>query len=524
MPGPRPPLDITPEQREIQRVCRDFAAREIRPISLAVDEADTELPRAVWDKAAAIGLTSFMLPEELGGAGMTDCLTGCIVQEELSHGCAGIGNLITSNGFFAEPVLALGTEAQQRRWLEPLGGERPPLTALATTEPGAGSDAASIQTTARRANGGYVLSGQKSWISNGGVADFYVVFATVEPGSGHRGVTAFVLERGDEGLVCGEPMRKMGQRAIVNTELFLEDVSVAEDRRLGDEGQGFRGLMATFDRSRVTLGASATGLARAALEYATAYAREREQFGKPIAEHQAVAFRLADMALRVDASRLLVWRAARALDAGERATAEAAMAKLHASETAMWCTWAAVQTLGGWGYSREYPVEKWMRDAKLEEIEEGTSDIQRLIIARELLRGTAYGTSTGRPPAARGGLTPPRRGSPSAGRPRTLARARPASDVAVVRRTPPRSPAPARARRSRSDPGRPRAPGRRARPSGCGSRRSRLLSTTTTGSGRRSCAAAASSPTVNMMPPSPMSASTRASGRPTFAPMAAGRP
>jgi acyl-CoA dehydrogenase len=379
--------DLTPEQEEIRRVCRDFAANEIRPISLEVDEADTELPREIWNKAAAIGLTSFMLPEELGGGGMTDCLTGCIVQEELSHGCAGIGNLMTSNGFFAEPVLVLGDEAQQRRWIEPLTGERPPLTALATTEPEAGSDAASIRTVARRDGDGYVLSGQKSWISNGGVADYCVVFATVEPGSGYRGVTAFVLESGDQGLTWGPPMRKMGQRAIVNTELFLDEVRVPADRRLGHEGEGFRGLMQTFDRSRVTLGASATGLARAALEYATDYARERVQFGKPIAEHQAVGFRLADMALRVDASRLLVWRAARMLDAGERATTEAAMAKLHASETAMWCTWAALQTLGGWGYSREYPVEKWMRDAKLEEIEEGTSDIQRMVIARGLVRG-----------------------------------------------------------------------------------------------------------------------------------------
>ena len=377
--------DLTPEQEEIRRVCREFAGNEIRPISLEVDEADTELPREIWNKAAEIGLTSFMLPEVLGGGGMTDCLTGCIVQEELSHGCSGIGNLITSNGFFAEPVLALGDESQQRRWIEPLTGERPPLTALATTEPEAGSDAASIRTVARRDGDHYVLSGQKSWISNGGVADYCVVFATVEPGSGYRGVTAFVLESGDEGLSWGPPMRKMGQRAIVNTELFLDDVRVPADRRIGPEGEGFRGLMQTFDRSRVTLGASATGLARAALEYATAYARERVQFGKPIAEHQAVGFRLADMALRVDASRLLVWRAARMLDAGERATSEAAMAKLHASETAMWCTWAALQTLGGWGYSREYPVEKWMRDAKLEEIEEGTSDIQRMVIARGLL-------------------------------------------------------------------------------------------------------------------------------------------
>ena len=383
---PRAPFELTPEQEEIRRLCRDFAANEIRPISLAVDEADTEVPWEVWNRAASIGLTSFMLPEELGGGGMTDCLTGCIVQEELSHGCSGIGNLITSNGFFAEPVLVLGDEQQQRRWIEPLTGDKPPLTALATTEPESGSDAASIRTAARRDGDGYVISGQKSWISNGGAADTCVVFATVEPGSGHRGVTAFVLESGDEGFGWGPPMRKMGQRAIVNTELFLDDVRVPADRRLGEEGDGFRGLMQTFDRSRVTLGGSATGLARAALEYATEYARERVQFGKPIAEHQAVSFRLADMALRVDASRLLVWRAAKLIDAGERATTEAAMAKLHASETAMWCTWAALQTLGGWGYSREHPVEKWMRDAKLEEIEEGTSDIQRLVIARGLVR------------------------------------------------------------------------------------------------------------------------------------------
>jgi alkylation response protein AidB-like acyl-CoA dehydrogenase len=383
----RMPIDLTPEQEEIRRVCREFAAREIRPIAAAVDEADVEVPWSIWHDAAKLGLTSFMLPEELGGGGLTDALTGCLVQEELCHGCAGIGNLITSNGFFADPVLALGTPAQRERWLRPLAGARPPLTALATTEPGAGSDAASIQTAARRVDGGYVLNGQKAWISNAPVAESFVVFATVAPGTGHRGVTAFLVERRDAGLTIGRPMRKMGQRAIVAAELFLEDLFLPDDRRLGEEGMGFRGLMETFDRSRVTLAAAATGLARAALEYATQYARDRVQFGKPIAEHQAVAFRLADMALRVDAARLLTWRAARLLDSGERATTEAAMAKLHASETAMWCTWAAVQTLGGWGYSREYPVEKWMRDAKLEEIEEGTSDIQRLVISRGLLRG-----------------------------------------------------------------------------------------------------------------------------------------
>jgi acyl-CoA dehydrogenase len=376
---------LTREQHEIQALCREFAEKEIRPISLEVDEADTAMPWGIWEKASDLGLTSFMLPEEYGGGGMTDVLTQCIVQEELCHGCSGIGNLITSNGFFADPVLELGTEEQKRRWIEPLCSDRPPLTALATTEPDAGSDAASMQTTATRRDGGYVLRGQKTWISNGGIGEEYVVFATVAPGTRSRGVTAFLLERNDPGLSFGEPMRKMGQRAIVNAEMFLADVHVADDRRLGDEGQGFYGLMRTFDRSRIVLGASATGLARAALEYATDYARTRVQFGKPIAEHQAVAFRLADMAVRVDAARLLVRRAARAIDAGRPVAKEAAMAKLFASEAAMFCAWAAVQTLGGWGYSREYPVEKWMRDAKLEEIEEGTSEIQRLIISRRLL-------------------------------------------------------------------------------------------------------------------------------------------
>jgi acyl-CoA dehydrogenase len=379
-------LELTDEQRDIQRLCRDFAAREIRPISLAVDEADVEWPREIWHKASEIGLTAFMLPTEYGGAGMTDCVTSCLVGEELSHGCSGIGNLITSGGFFAEPVLELGTEEQKQQWLTPLTTVDPPLTALAITEPGSGSDAASIRTRAKRVDGGYVLSGQKAWISNGGVSRFYVVFATVDPEAGHRGITAFLIDAGDEGFRCGPPIRKVGQRAILNTELFLDDVFVSDDRRLGEEGQGFVGLMQTFDRSRITLAASAVGLARAALEYATDYAKERTQFGKPIAEHQAVAFRLADMALRVDSARLLTWRAAQMIDAGERVTTEAAMAKLAASETAMWCTWAAVQTLGGWGYSREYPVQKWMRDAKLEEIEEGTSDIQRLVISRGLLR------------------------------------------------------------------------------------------------------------------------------------------
>jgi acyl-CoA dehydrogenase len=378
--------ELTPEQREIQALCRDFAAREIRPISQAVDEADIEMPWEVWYRAAALGLTSYMLPEELGGGGLTDVFTQALVQEELCFGCSGIGNLITSNGFAAKPIIVLGTAEQQQRWVAPMTGDRPVLGALAITEPGVGSDAAAIQTTATRTESGYVLRGQKSWISSAGPASAYVVFATVDPGSRAKGITAFVLEKNDPGFTVGPPVRKMGQRAIINAEIFLDECELPLDRRLGGEGDGFRGLMRTFDLSRITLGAAATGLARAALEYAVDYAKTREQFGRPIGRHQAVSFRLADMAVRVDASRLLVRRAARLADAGADVSSVAAMAKLHASETAMFCTWAAVQTLGGWGYSREAPVEKWMRDAKLEEIEEGTSDIQRLIISRSLMR------------------------------------------------------------------------------------------------------------------------------------------
>jgi alkylation response protein AidB-like acyl-CoA dehydrogenase len=375
---------LSPEQEAIVSMCRRFATEEIRPIARAVDDADIEVPWAIWYKASDLGLTSFMLPSALGGGGFTDVMTQCLVQEELCAGDLGIGNLLTSNGFFAHPLLELGTPEQQERFLVPLTSKRPPLTALAVTEPDAGSDAAALTTRATRIDGGYRLTGQKAWISSGGVADLYVVFATIDPSLRARGVTAFVVEKGTAGLSFSAPLRKMGQRALVNTEVILDGVEVPMENRLGEEGDGFRGLMHTFDVSRVILAAAATGVARAATEYAIDYAGERYQFGVPIHRHQAVAFRLADMATRVEASRLLVWRAAARLDAGLRATKEAAMAKLTASETAMFVTWAAVQTLGGWGYSREHLVEKWMRDAKLEEIEEGTSDIQRLIIAREL--------------------------------------------------------------------------------------------------------------------------------------------
>jgi acyl-CoA dehydrogenase len=378
------PWPLSEEQRSLVALAHEFAANEIRPRGREVDEADIVTPVDIFHQAAEVGLTDFMLPEELGGGGFTDVFTQCLVQEELCWGDPGIGNLVCSNGFFADAVLALGSSEQHKQWLAPLTGPAAPMTALATTEPGSGSDASSIRTAASRVDGGYLLNGQKAWISNAGAAQYYVIFAKTDVDARSRGVSAFVLDANTPGLTFGEPMRKMGQRAIVCREVFLGDVFVPGTQRLGAEGQGFIGLMQTFDISRVVLGAAAVGAARAAYEYARDYARTRIQFGKPIIEHQAVAFRLADMANRIEAARLLVLRSAMVLDQGGDATGLAAMAKLTASETAMSCTWGAVQTLGGWGYSREYPVEQWMRDAKLEEIEEGTSDIMRLVISRNL--------------------------------------------------------------------------------------------------------------------------------------------
>lgn len=377
-------IDLTVEQRDAVALAREFAEREIRPRARAVDEADTESPMDIWAKAAKVGLTGYMLPAKYGGGGVTDLVTQCLVQQELCYGDIGIGNFITSSAFFAGPVEALGNDEQTERWLKPLTLENPPITSVAVTEPGVGSDAASLQTRAVRDGDHYVLSGQKTWISNAPYAQRLVIFATIDPTLHSRGITAFVVERDNPGLTIGRPMKKMGQRAIVNAEVFLDNVRVPMTDRLGDEGQGFYGLMKTFDVSRTLIGAGATGLSRAALDATIDYAHQRTQFGKPIHEHQAVAFRLADMAAKTDISHLVTMRAARLFDAKMPATVESAIAKLTASENTTWVTNAALQTHGGWGYSREFLVEKWFRDAKLEEIEEGTSDIQRLIISRSL--------------------------------------------------------------------------------------------------------------------------------------------
>ena len=377
-------IDLSEEQREFVALARDFAAKEIRPRAREVDEADVESPLDLWHKAAEIGLASYMLPAEYGGGGVTDLVTQCLVQEELCYGDIGIGNFLTSSAFFAGPLEAMGTEEQKKRWLTPLTTGRPPITAVAVTEPGVGSDSAALQTKAVRDGDDYVLNGQKTWISNAPYAQWILVFATVDAGLRAKGVTAFLVERDMPGVTIGGPMPKMGQRGIVNAEVFLDNVRVPLGNRIGEEGKGFYGLMRTFDASRILIGAGASGLSRAALDATVKYAQERTQFGKPVIEHQAVAFRIADMAARTDVSHLVTMRAARLYDQGRFVAQESAIAKLVASENTTWVTNAALLSHGGWGYSREFLVEKWVRDAKLEELEEGTSDIQRLIISRSV--------------------------------------------------------------------------------------------------------------------------------------------
>jgi acyl-CoA dehydrogenase len=361
-----------------------FAEQVLRPVSLAYDESEVP-PEPELRRAAELGLTSYDLPAEYGGGGV-ERLTDCIrVIEELTWGCSPMALVISQVGFFAAPVMALGSAEQRARWLPLCTGDEVPATAVAITEPEAGSDAASLATEARRVDGGYVLTGTKKFIGNAHCADLAVVFANVSPGSRSKGITAFVVEHGDPGFRRGERLPKMGSRCFPVGELHLDECFVADDRRLGGEGEGFSGLLATFDRARVQLAANSLGIGRAALELAVAHARERQAFGRRIADFQAVSFRLADVKLKLDQARLLAQRAASLADAGESFGLEAAMAKLAASEAAVFATSACMQTLGGSSYIRDSFAQKWFRDAKLDEIWDGTSDIMRLIIARSLL-------------------------------------------------------------------------------------------------------------------------------------------
>ncbi len=371
---------LTDEQRELQALAHEFAERELRPIAAECDARD-EFPPELLRKAARLGLTSYATPREYGGGGV-DSVTAALIAEELSWGCAGLAAAILATMFPVRPLVRFGTEEQRKRYLPLLASEAGALAAIAFTEPHAGSDFEAIRATARRDGDEYVLSGEKCYVTNGGIADLTVVFAKLA-----GAITAFLLEGGDPGVGAGRKEEKLGLRASYTGSLILDEARIPADRLLGEEGQGFPVAMDFFEVSRPQVAASAVGLARAAFEYATEYARQREAFGEPLIARQGVSFKLADMAMEIEAARLLVWRACAAVDAGEDAGLLGSYAKAFAADAAMRATTEAVQVLGGAGIVRDHPVEKWMRDAKVFQIVEGTSEIQRQIVATYLARG-----------------------------------------------------------------------------------------------------------------------------------------
>jgi alkylation response protein AidB-like acyl-CoA dehydrogenase len=382
---------LTPEQRELQALAHDFAERELRPVSAEWDRRE-DFPPGLLARAAALGLTSHAVPEAFGGGGAS-AVTSALIAEELSWGCAALAATLAATMFPVRPLVAFGTDEQRARWLPRLASPDGCLGAIAFTEPGAGSDVGAIQATARRDGEAFVLDGEKVYVTNGGIADVTVVFAKLD-GS----LSAFVLERGDPGVTAGRKERKLGLRASYTGSILLDGARIPTDRLLGEEGQGFAIAMDFFEHSRPQVAAAAVGVARAALEHATAYARDRQAFGKPLIAKQGVSFKLADAAMRVEAARLLVWRACEALDRGEDAGLLGSYAKAFAADTAMAVTTDAVQILGGAGIMADHPVEKWMRDAKVFQVVEGTSEIQRQIVATYLARG--WTARPGREPGA----------------------------------------------------------------------------------------------------------------------------
>jgi acyl-CoA dehydrogenase len=375
---------LTAEQKALRELAHEFAAKEIRPKAAEYDERSTH-PTDLVAKAHEVGLMNLHIPVEYGGPGL-GALEGCLVDEELCWGCSGIGTAIMANGLAAGPVIVAGSEEQKRRWLPPLI-EEPLLCSFCLTEPNAGSDVAGIQTTAVRHGEEYVINGSKVFITNGGHAAWLTVFASTDRSKRHRGLSAFVVPADAEGVVVERHLDKMGQRATDTSALAFHEVKVPVANRLGDEGEGFKIAMATLDWTRPATAVGAVGVARAAFEYACEYSKTRVQFDQPIAMNQGVNFLIADMATKIEAARLLCWQAAWMLDQGHgrRSTLYSSMAKRFAADIAMEVTTDAVQIFGGYGYMKEYPVEKLMRDAKLFQIYEGTSQIQRLVIARELL-------------------------------------------------------------------------------------------------------------------------------------------
>jgi acyl-CoA dehydrogenase len=374
---------LTEEQEALRDLVRDFAAREIAPVAAELDREQRHSPEIV-QKYHDIGFLHCAVPEEYGGGGLGS-LEGCLVIEELAAVCGGVAAALGGNTLGLTPLLISGSPELKNELL-PAHTSGPNIAAFNLTEAGAGSDAAAMRTTARFEGEAYVINGSKTFITNGSVATLHSVFAMEDPAQGRNGISAFMVPADAPGITVGKKEDKMGQRAADTCEVIFEDVRIPSHYRLGKGFDGFTIAMMTLDDSRATVGAGAVGIARAAMEVAAAYAKERMQFGRAIAELQTIQVMLADMAMQVDAARLLCWKAAWLRDNGRRNTKESAVAKCFAGDTAMQVTTDAVQILGGYGYMKDYPVEKYMRDAKLHQIYEGTNQIQRMVIARELLR------------------------------------------------------------------------------------------------------------------------------------------
>lgn len=377
-------LDLTDEQKMLQRVVREFAESEVKPLAREIDETG-RFPGETFQKAAELGLTGVAFPEEAGGAGF-DHVAYTIVIEEISRACASTGVILSvQNSLYCDPIYRFGTDEQKRKFLLPFArGES--IGCYALTEPQTGSNAAALATRAVRNGDSYIVNGTKAWITNGSVADAAVVYVSTAPEKGEKGISALIVEKGTPGFQVGKEEKKLGVNATACCELSFTDCQVPVANRLGNEGEGYKIALSTLDGGRIGIASQAIGIAQGAFEAALGYAGVRKAFGHPIADFQAIQFMLADMATELDAARLLARRAAWKQDSGARFTMEAAIAKLFASEMATRVTHKAIQIHGGYGYSREYPVERAYRDARITEIYEGTSEIQRLVISSWVLK------------------------------------------------------------------------------------------------------------------------------------------
>jgi butyryl-CoA dehydrogenase len=375
---------LSEEHEMIRKMVRDFARNEVAPTAAERDEEE-RFDREIFDKMAELGLTGIPWPEEYGGIG-SDYLAYCIAVEELSRVCASTGVTLSAHTSLAGwPIYKFGSEEQKQQYLRPMA-EGKKIGAYGLTEPGSGSDAGGMRTTARREGDHYVLNGSKIFITNGGIADIYVVFALTDPSSKQKGTTAFIVESDFPGFSVGKKEKKLGIRSSPTTEIIFEECRVPVANVLGEEGEGFKIAMMTLDGGRNGIAAQAVGIAQGALDAAVDYAKERQQFGKPIAANQGIGFKLADMATNIEAARLLTYQAAWLESQGLPYGKESAMSKLFAGDTAMKVTTEAVQVFGGYGYTKDYPVERYMRDAKITQIYEGTQEIQRLVISRMITK------------------------------------------------------------------------------------------------------------------------------------------